>query len=140
MRKVSVLVGFLLLVGLVLTLVAQEQDLPPIMKENAATMASLRMHLDAKSAADVAKDAAKLQMLFTQAAGIFKAMKAKSAVGLAKAQAERAGAIATAANSNNLDAAAEPAGAMQKACKGCHDIHREQLPDKTFKFKAAPEP
>ena len=140
MRKVSVLIGFLLLAGFVLTLVAQEQDLPPIMKEVPTTMTSLRMHLDAKAAADVAKDAGKLQMLFTQAAGVFKAMKAKSAVGLAKAQAERAGAIVTAANANNLDAAAEPAGAMQKACKGCHDIHREQLPDKTFKFKAAPEP
>ena len=140
MRKVSVLIGFLLLVGLVLTLVAQEQDLPPIMKEVPTTMASLRKNLDAKSAAAVAMDAQKLQMLFTQAAGIFKAMKAKSAVELSKAQAERAGAIVTAANANNLDAAAEPAGAMQKACKGCHDIHREQLPDKTFKFKAAPAP
>ena len=40
MRKVSVLIGFLLLVGLVLTLVAQEQDLPPIMKEVPPTMAS----------------------------------------------------------------------------------------------------
>ena len=43
--------------------------------------------------------------------------------------------VVKAAKENNLDAAAEPAGALQKTCKACHDLHREQLPDKTFKFK-----
>jgi len=53
----------------------------------------------------------------------------------AKANAGTAGDIMKAAKENNLDAAAEPAGALQKTCKACHDLHREQLPDKTFKFK-----
>ena len=36
---------------------------------------------------------------------------------------------------DNLDAAKAPAGTIQKSCKACHDVHREALPDKTYKFK-----
>ena len=137
MRKVSVLIGICMLVALALTLVAQQtQDLSPVMKDVGATMGTLRKSLDAKSAADVQKDAEKLQTLFTQAQGFFKAMKAQDAVDTAKANAGLAGDIAKAAKANNLDAAATSAGALQKTCKACHDVHREQLPDKTFKFKS----
>ena len=33
------------------------------------------------------------------------------------------------------DAAKAHVTAIQKTCKACHDVHRETLPDKTFKFK-----
>ena len=138
MRKVSVLIGVCMLVGLGLTIVAQEdisKALSPIMKDNAATVQSLRRNLDAKSADAVAADAEKLQNNFTQIAGIFKANKVGDAAKMAKANVGLAGDIIKAAKAGNLDAAAEPAGTLQKSCKGCHDMHREQLPDKTFKFK-----
>jgi cytochrome c556 len=135
MRKVSVLIGICMLVALALTLLAQAPDLSPIMKDVAATQNSLRMNLMNNAAADVAKDAAKLQEDFTKAMGFFKAMKAQDAVDAAKANVEAAGEIAKAAKANNLDAAKASAGTIQKSCKACHDVHREQLPDKTFKFK-----
>ncbi len=137
MRKVSILIGICTIVALALTLVAQQTpDLSPTMKDVGATMGSLRKNLDAKSAADVQKDAEKLQTLFTQSEGFFKAMKAQDAVDTAKANAGLAGDIAKAAKAGNLDAAAAPAGAIQKTCKSCHDVHREQLPDKSFKWKS----
>jgi cytochrome c556 len=135
MRKVSVLIGICMLVALALTLLAQAPDLSPIMKDVAATQNSMRMNLMNNAAEEVAKDAAKLQQDFTQAMGFFKAMKAQDAVDLAKANVETAGEIVKAAKANNLDAAKASAGTLQKSCKNCHDIHREQLPDKTFKFK-----
>jgi cytochrome c556 len=136
MRKVSVLIGICMLVALALTLVAQsEQDLPPIMKEIAATNNSLRMNLMNGAAADVAKDAEKLQTNFTKAMGIFKALKAQDAVDASKANVDAAAELVKAAKANNLDAAKAPAGTIQKSCKGCHDVHREALPDKTYKFK-----
>jgi cytochrome c556 len=136
MRKVSLLIGICMLTALALTLWAQTaQDLPPIMKEVGPTQISMRKALDSKSAADVERDAAKLQGLFTKAAGIFKALKAQDAVDAASANAAAAGEIVKAAKAGNLDAAAGPAGTIQKSCKGCHDVHREQLPDKTYKFK-----
>ena len=136
MRKVSVLIGICMLVALALTLIAQAPtDLSPIMKDVAATQNKLRMDMMGGNAADVAADAQKLQQDFTQAQGFFKAMKAQDAVDMAKANADKAGEIAKAAKANNLDAAKAPAGDIQKSCKACHDVHREQLPDKTYKFK-----
>ena len=135
MRKVSVLIGICMLVALALTLLAQAPDLSPIMKDVAATQNSLRMNLMNNAAAEVAKDAAKLQDDFTKAMGFFKAMKAQDAVDMAKGNADAAGEIAKAAKANNLDAAKASAGTIQKSCKACHDVHREQLPDKTYKFK-----
>jgi hypothetical protein len=136
MRKVSILIGICLLVALALTLVGQSgADLSPIMKDVAATQTSMRMNLMNNAAADVATDAQKLQGDFTKAMGIFKALKAQDAVDAAKANADAAGEIVKAAKANNLDAAKAPAGTIQKSCKACHDVHREALPDKTYKFK-----
>ena len=137
MRKVSVLIGTCMLVALGITLVAQQGgiDLAPIMKDVQASQTSMRMNLMNNAAADVAKDAAKLQDDFTKAQGFFKAMKAQDAVDVSKANADAAGEIVKAAKANNLDAAKAPALTIQKSCKACHDVHREQLPDKTYKFK-----
>jgi hypothetical protein len=136
MRKVSVLIGICMLVALVLTLVAQtEQELPPIMKDVQATNTSMRMNLMNGAADGVAADAAKLQSNFTKAMGVFKALKAQDAVDAAKGNVDAASEIVKAAKANNLDAAKAPADTIAKSCKACHAIHREQLPDKTFKFK-----
>ena len=136
MRKVSVLIGICMLIALALTLVAQgPPDLSPVMKDVAATMPSLNMNLMNNAADLVAADAAKLQQDFTQAMGFFKAMKAQDAVDMAKANVDTAGEIVKAAKANNLDAAKASAGTIQKSCKACHSVHREQLPDKTYKFK-----
>ena len=137
MRKVSLLIGLCMLVALALTLVGQAtQDLSPVMKDVGATSGKMRMDLMAGNAADVAADAQKLQQDFTQAQGFFKAMKAQDSVDMAKANADAAGEIMKAAKANNLDAAKAAATTIQKSCKACHSVHREQLPDKTFKFKA----
>jgi hypothetical protein len=137
MRKVSLVIGICMLVALALTLLAQQapQDLSPIMKDVQATQTSLRMSIMNNAAEDVAKDAAKLQDDFTKAMGFFKAMKAPDAVDAAKANVDAAGEIVKAAKANNMEAAKAAAGNIQKSCKGCHDIHRETLPDKTYKFK-----
>lgn len=137
MRKVSMLIGLCMLLALALTLLAQtpEAQLQPIMKDVATTQQSLRKNLDAKSAADVEKDAAKLQDLFTKAEGVFKSLKAQDAVDMSKTNATAAADIVKAAKANDMDGAAAKAGTIQKSCKGCHDVHRETLPDKTYKFK-----
>jgi len=136
MRKVSVLIGICTLVSLALTLLAQAPtDLSPIMKDVQATTGKMRMDMMSNAAADVAADAQKLQQDFTQAMGFFKANKAQDAVDWSKANADAAGEIVKAAKANDLEAAKAPATTIQKSCKGCHDVHRETLPDKTYKFK-----
>ena len=136
MRKASLLIGICMLAAVAIALAAQAPtDLSPVMKDVGATSNKMRMDLMAGNAADVAADAQKLQQDFTQAMGFFKAKGAQDAVDLAKANVEAAGEIAKAAKANNLDAAKAPANEIQKSCKSCHDVHREQLPDKTYKFK-----
>jgi Spy/CpxP family protein refolding chaperone len=136
MRKVSVLIGICMLVALALTLVAQAPaDLSPIMKDVGATNGKMTMDLMSGAAADVAADAQKLQADFTQAMGFFKAMKAQDAVDMSKANVDAAGEVIKAAKANNMDEAKAKAGTIQKSCKACHAVHREQLPDKTYKFK-----
>jgi Spy/CpxP family protein refolding chaperone len=136
MRKASLLIGICMLAAVAIALAAQAPtDLSPVMKDVGATQNKMRMDMMAGNAADVAADAQKLEQDFTQAMGFFKANKAQDAVDAAKANVEAAGEIAKAAKANNLDAAKAPAGTIQKSCKACHDVHREQLPDKTFKFK-----
>jgi Spy/CpxP family protein refolding chaperone len=136
MRKASLLIGICMLAAVAIALAAQAPtDLSPVMKDVAATQNKMRMDMMAGNGADVAADAQKLQQDFTQAMGFFKANKAQDAVDLAKANVEAAGEVMKAAKANNLDAAKAPAGTIQKSCKSCHDVHREQLPDKTYKFK-----
>jgi hypothetical protein len=139
MRKVSILIGICMLAALAITIWAQQApvtDLSPVMKDVAATQAKMRMDLMSGNAADVATDAEKLQGLFRQAAGFFKAQKAQDSVDWAKANVQSAGAVMKAAKENNLDAAKAPAGEIQKSCKNCHDVHREgDGKANPFKFK-----
>jgi hypothetical protein len=134
MRKVSTLIGICTLAAV--TLVAQAPtDLSPVMKDISATQASLRINMMNGAGQDVARDAARLQEDFTKSIGFFKAMKAQDAVDMSEANAVAAGEIVKAARANMLDAAKAPLDKIQKSCKSCHDVHREQLPDKSYRFK-----
>ena len=70
MRKVSLIVGFCTLVALGLTLVAQEQELKPIMQSNRMTLPSLNMSIMAKDASAATAAAQKLQQKATES-GLF---------------------------------------------------------------------
>ncbi|HYR90464.1 MAG TPA: hypothetical protein VE422_40725 [Terriglobia bacterium] len=139
MRKVSILIGICLLAGVALTLWAQavEEQLSPVMKQVAPTAASLRMNLTAKDAKAAEGDAQKLGELFTQAQGIFKASKVGDAAKIAKGNAADAQDVLAAIKAGDWDTATAKAGGIQKTCKGCHDVHREEVSpgSKTYKFK-----
>jgi cytochrome c556 len=137
MRNRSVLIGISMLAALAITILAQQAptDLSPVMKDVGATTNKLRMDIMAGNASDVAADAEKIQNDFRQASGFFKAHNAADAMGWSNDNAKAAGEIMKAAKANNLDMAKAKAGEIQKSCKSCHDVHREQLPDKSFKFK-----
>jgi hypothetical protein len=128
-----------LLIGVALTLWAQavEEQLSPVMKQVAPTAASLRMNLTAKDANAAATDAQKLGDLFTQAQGIFKAAKVGDAAKTAKGNAADAQDTLAAIKAGDWDTATAKAGAIQKTCKACHDVHREEISpgSKTYRFK-----
>ena len=137
MRKETLIVAMCMIIAFGMALMGQSvaEQLPPVMKEIALRMESLKKGIDSKSAVDAANDAERLQSLFIRAAGIFRANGAVKVTDSARANVGLGSEITRAVNGGNFDAAAKAAGALQKSCKTCHDRHREQLPDKTYKFK-----
>jgi cytochrome c556 len=63
------------------------------------------------------------------------ARKAQGAVDMNKAARTAAQAVAKAAGTNDTAATGEAMKGLQATCKSCHDVHREQLPDKTYRIK-----
>lgn len=103
-----------------------EEDLDKWMKTVGKTMGELRKANEAKDEAALKAGGATLVEMFTNAGKFFAKNKMEDAVAL---------------NAKTLDAAkalAAGTGDMRSVgstCKGCHDIYREQLEDKTYKLK-----
>src|SRR5437868_4749344 len=135
MRKTSILIAVCMIAAMSLALYAQ-RDIMPVMKEVGPTFVTMGKNIQASSAADVQKDAEKLQALFKETSAFMKAQKQDNAGNWASDAANTAGEIAKAAKANDMAAAGAARGSLQKACKTCHDVHREQLPDKSYKYKA----
>jgi uncharacterized protein YoxC len=131
-------IGGCMIVAAALTVFAQTKDLPPLMKEIQPTFNGLTTGMRGRtmSAADVAKDADKLQKLFADVGAFMKEKNIQDAVGMAKDAETAASDLAKAARANEADSMFKAQKTIQKQCGTCHAAHRETLPDKTFKLKA----
>ncbi len=137
MRKVSIIICVCMLAAVTLTLYAQSRELPPIMKEVGPASGSLTTGMADRSmsAADVAKTADKLHGLFAEVTTYWKAKNVTDATDWATAAATASEELSKAAKANDYEAMKTAKNNIQKQCKSCHDVHREQLPDKTYKIK-----
>lgn len=63
------------------------------------------------------------------------ARKAQDAVDMNAKSRAAAQAVAKAAGTNDAVATREAVKALQGTCKACHDVYREQLPDKSYRIK-----
>src|SRR5437016_4269172 len=113
----------------------QKKPYNELMKDIAATYASVKKNLDASAAPAAAADAAKLQALFKDTEDFWSQFKTKDALDAAKGAQDAAGAIVTAAKANNIQKAQASYSGVGKFCNGCHTSHREQMPDKSYKIK-----
>ena len=138
MRKSSILVAICMVVGLVLTVMAQvqEQTLDDAMKQNPGLIMSMNAKIAANDAAGAAADAAKLEAIFKTAEDFMTEHKVTDGIGWAKETRAAANDVAKAAKANNMDAAKAAAANVGKNCKACHMAHRAQDPaTKAFSFK-----
>ena len=67
--------------------------------------------------------------------GFWAARKDDAAVKMSASSRAAALAVAKAADSKDAAATGEATKSMFGTCKACHDVHRDQLPDKTYKIK-----
>jgi cytochrome c556 len=113
----------------------QKRPYNDVMKDVAATYASVKKNLDANAAPAAAADAAKLQTLFKENEDFWAQFKTKDALDAAKGAQEAAAAITAAAKANNVQKAQASYNGVGKFCNACHTSHREQMPDKSYKIK-----
>src|SRR5262245_50317248 len=117
------------------SLARQKRPYNELMKDVAATYASVKKNLDANAAPAAAADAAKLQALFKDTEDFWAQFKTKDALDAAKGAQDGAAAIAAAAKANNIQKAQASYNGVGKFCNACHTSHREQMPDKSYKIK-----
>lgn len=139
MDRACGVVGVLMLTLAISTAQAQkrisEEDYSKIMKEIGPLVQTLRKNVEAGNTADAAKDAARLEVLFKDSMTFWEARKTEDAIAAAKTAATAAGNAAKAASANNMTALAEATKVLGGTCMGCHNAHRERLPDGTYKIK-----
>jgi hypothetical protein len=110
-------------------------SLEDTMKQVVATMGKMKKGIDAKTLHDVAGDAEKMQALFKDTEAIFAGMNIADAVQMSQAAQSAAGEIVNAGHSDNAEGASAAFSKLGSTCKGCHDAHREKLPDGKYKLK-----
>jgi hypothetical protein len=106
-----------------------------VMKEAAAAAEALRKNLDSGKADAAASDAEKLARLFQELEDFWAAFRTRDAIEAAKGARELSAAVAAAVRAKDLARAKKEAAGLGRFCTACHNSHREQMPDKTYRIR-----
>jgi len=131
----SIAIVVILISVSVMTVLSQKRPYDVVMKDINVTFASLKQNLDSNAMSTAVEDATKLQGLFKETEDFWLPFKTKDAIESARAAKLAAEAIANAAKEGNVQKAQTAYGSIGKNCKGCHDSHRELMPDKSYRIK-----
>ena len=105
------------------------------MKDVGSTFDGLGRNLDGGNVATVAADAARLERLFREIEEFWTPFKTRDAIDAAKGARETSGAIAASAKGKDLSKARTEVSGLGRFCAACHNSHREQMPDKSYRIK-----
>jgi cytochrome c556 len=86
----------------------------------------LKDALDAKLAAKILEDAAKLAGIGKQEEAYWKKAGQKDAIGLAQKNRAAAQQIAASAKAGHFDRTLQAYGDLEATCRACHDLHPEK--------------
>ena len=112
-----------------------EKQFQKLMKEVGKAAKGMKDNLQAKNAAVVAKDSARVAEIYNQMTGFWKARKADDAVRWSRASAFAATATAAAVKTGDWEKVKLDWDGVGKNCKACHDKHRDKLDDGSYKIK-----
>lgn len=124
-----------LLVFAVSALSAQARPYNLIMKDVATSFGALRKSADASDFAATGEQARRLEQLFKETEDFWTRFKTKDAIDAAAGARELSASIAAAATAKDAQKMKASAGGLTKYCSACHDSHREQMPDKTYRIR-----
>lgn len=114
---------------------AQTRPYNVIMKEVGSTLGTLRKTVDDSDFARSAEQAERLEQLFKETEDFWAKFKTKDAIDAAAGAGELSASIAAAARAKDAAKMKTAAGGLGKFCTTCHDSHREQMPDKTYRIR-----
>lgn len=112
------------------------QDYDARMKNIGRIYPAMQKHLMAKQAAEAAKQAQEIAVLFGDVERFWAQHKKPDAVKLAQQARMLATEASAAASSGDLAKATRAAGSMQGVCTQCHGVYREMDPAGGFRIKA----
>ena len=134
-RIARLVIGASVISAFAMTVLGQNRPYDQIMKEIGPAYANLKKNLDATAFTAAAQDATKLEALFKETENFWTPFKTKDALDFARNAQTGLQAVNAAARDNNGQKAQAAYNAIGKSCKGCHDSHRESMPDKSFRIK-----
>jgi cytochrome c556 len=102
------------------------------MKRAGKTMGPLKKALDTDAFTDAAPGAAALVEIYDVTEKFWKANGAADAIAMSATGKAAAASLVAAVKASDAKAAF---GKLAGTCKGCHDAHREKLPDGKYKIK-----
>jgi hypothetical protein len=123
--------------------VGQSSPTPPtpkrpynlVMQDVAASSDALRRHLEASNTDAAATEADTLARLFQETEEFWTRFRTKDAIDAARGARELSATVAAAARAKDLPRARKEVSGLGRFCTTCHNSHREQMPDKTFRIR-----
>ena len=125
----AVIVGF--------TVMASEKPSPEYqaaMKSLGTANGALRGNITAKDYPAIEANAATMRASFTVADAFWKGKKVEDAIKLTTEGLKGTADLAAAAKAKNDEGIVAARGTIGATCRGCHSVHRDELPDKTYEI------
>ena len=125
----AVVVGF--------TIMASEKPSPEYqaaMKNLGTANGALRGNITAKDYPAIEANAATFKASFTVANQFWTAKKTEDAIKLTQDGLKGAADLEVAARAKNDEGITAARGTIGATCRGCHMVHRDELPDKTYEI------
>ena len=113
----------------------QKRPYNVVMKEVAATSEALRKSLDANSGEAAATEADTLARLFQETEDFWTPFRTRDAIDAAKGARELSATVAAAIRAKDLQRARKEVSGLGRFCTSCHNSHREQMPDKSYRIR-----
>jgi len=123
------------MISAVASAAAQTRPYNVIMKDVAAASGALRKSVEASGFAASAEQARRLEQLFKETEEFWTKFKTKDAIDAAAGARELSASIAAAAGAKDAPKMKTAASGLGRFCTTCHDSHREQMPDKTYRIR-----
>ena len=114
---------------------AQERPYNVVMKDIGSALGVLRKSADASDFARSAEQARRLEQLFDETEIFWAKFKTRDAIDAAAGARKLSASIAAAAVAKDAQKLKTELGGLGKFCTSCHDSHREQMPDKSYRIR-----